>query len=326
MSVTIKDISEHTGLAISTISKYINGGNVLPENQKKIQKAIDELKFCVNPFARSMKTNKSYLIGVVVSSGGNYIYSLLLSLQRQFMAYGYCFIVEQCDDSAESQDKATNFLLTKNIDALIFFNMKVKLNDYGLYRDKPIPVLTIGNKPENVKCDQIVLDDYAAVDHVVRFLSTTANSIAYLGGSQDEQQQMSRYNGYQNALNTIKMEFNDKYVSFGESNTESGYRRMCELLKSKDRPQAVLIADGNLVVGAYIAIKEFNLKVPQDITIATFENKEIPESCADMMNLLVLPEEKICSFATKTLMNKINNNEEIFQSILIPFELRIESE
>ena len=68
MAITIKDIAVQTGLAISTISKYLNGGNVLPENQEKIRKVIDELGFSANSFARGLKTNKSHLIGVVVDS------------------------------------------------------------------------------------------------------------------------------------------------------------------------------------------------------------------------------------------------------------------
>ena len=63
---TIKDVSKHSGLAYATISKYLNGGNVLPENRIKIEAAIKELNFTVNEFARGLKTNKSNTLGIII--------------------------------------------------------------------------------------------------------------------------------------------------------------------------------------------------------------------------------------------------------------------
>jgi transcriptional regulator with XRE-family HTH domain len=66
LAATIKDIREVTGLSLATISKYLNGGNLLPENKAKIEKAIDELHYEVNEMARGLVTSRSKVIGVVV--------------------------------------------------------------------------------------------------------------------------------------------------------------------------------------------------------------------------------------------------------------------
>lgn len=65
MAATIKDIREKTGLSLATISKYLNGGNVLPENREKIEDAIKSLHYEVNEIARGLVTNRTRTVGVV---------------------------------------------------------------------------------------------------------------------------------------------------------------------------------------------------------------------------------------------------------------------
>ena len=63
---TIKDVARRTGLSLSTISKYLNGGNVREENRLAIDAAIEELDYSVNVFARSLKANRSMTVGVLL--------------------------------------------------------------------------------------------------------------------------------------------------------------------------------------------------------------------------------------------------------------------
>ena len=68
MPATIVDIKNQTGLSLATISKYLNGGNVLPENKEKIEAAIKDLHYEVNEIARSMVTSKTRTVGILVHS------------------------------------------------------------------------------------------------------------------------------------------------------------------------------------------------------------------------------------------------------------------
>lgn len=91
---TIKDVARRTGLSLSTISKYLNGGNVREENRLAIDAAVAELGYSVNVFARSLKANRSMTVGVLlptISSPffGRVVAALELILRRS----GYeCFV------------------------------------------------------------------------------------------------------------------------------------------------------------------------------------------------------------------------------------------
>lgn len=149
MAITIKDIAVQTGLAISTISKYLNGGNVLPENQEKIRKMIDELGFSANSFARGLKTNKSHLIGVVVDSLEDMLQAkIVTAMETVFRRHGYACLVSDAGNDVLAQKSIVEFLLAQSVDGIIFLPMRVNMNDFEAYLEKEIPVVALFGKPE----------------------------------------------------------------------------------------------------------------------------------------------------------------------------------
>ncbi len=93
---TIKDVAKYTGLSIATISKYINGGNVLEANRAIIQEAIEKLDYKRNEMARGLKTNKTMTIGILIPSLENIFFTSIVSMiEDQLLAEGYGTII--CD-------------------------------------------------------------------------------------------------------------------------------------------------------------------------------------------------------------------------------------
>ena len=80
MDSTIKDIAKKTGLGLATISKYLNGGNVLDKNRIAIESAIKELDYTVNEFARGLKTAKSKTVGVVIPELNNIFVTSIITV------------------------------------------------------------------------------------------------------------------------------------------------------------------------------------------------------------------------------------------------------
>ena len=83
MPATMRDVKNRTGLSMATISKYLNGGNVLPENKILIEEAIHELHYEVNEIARGLVKNKTKIVGVMVHDIACYFSGMLRFLQRR---------------------------------------------------------------------------------------------------------------------------------------------------------------------------------------------------------------------------------------------------
>ena len=116
----MKDIANKTGLGLATISKYLNGGSVREKNRLAIEKAIAELDFTVNEFARSLKTSKSKTIGVLIPELSNvFITSVITVLEDILRQNGYGIIVCDSRTDEERQKDAIEFLLSKMVDGIV---------------------------------------------------------------------------------------------------------------------------------------------------------------------------------------------------------------
>ena len=120
MPATIVDIKRKTGLSLATISKYLNGGNVLPENKVKIEAAIKELHYEVNELARGLVTNKTRTVGILVYSiespfSGVILHHVGEALRKK--GYGM-LIVDSCNDE-EIEEKNLRYLISKKLFRLL---------------------------------------------------------------------------------------------------------------------------------------------------------------------------------------------------------------
>ena len=116
MAATIKDIRKKTGLSLATISKYLNGGNVLPENREKIEKAIQSLHYEVNEIARGLVTNRTRTAGVVVFSVESLFNGILLHHTGDILRKaGYGMLICDSGNSPEREAENIRFLLSKKV-------------------------------------------------------------------------------------------------------------------------------------------------------------------------------------------------------------------
>ena len=110
---TIKDVARLAGVSVSTISKYLNGGNVLEENAEAIRKAIAELDYRVNPFARSLKTQRSRSIGVLLPEmTPPFFGSVVMSLDRTLREHGYHTLISCYSSSYGLERENLQFMRT----------------------------------------------------------------------------------------------------------------------------------------------------------------------------------------------------------------------
>ena len=117
---TIKDVSRRTGLSISTISKYINGGNVRAENRKLIEDAIQSLDFKVNQAARSLKTNRTMKVGILLPSlDVSFFAGIVADVEARLFENGYNAIICSFDHSPEQEKRKLEFLIDQQVDGVI---------------------------------------------------------------------------------------------------------------------------------------------------------------------------------------------------------------
>jgi LacI family transcriptional regulator len=126
MASTIKDVAKYTGLSIATISKYINGGNVLEQNKKIIDEAIEALNFHVNEMARGLKTNRSKTIGILIPNLEKiFCTSIVSNIENILLQHGYSTIICDYKEDMNLEKAKLKFLVSKMVDGLIIIPLGV---------------------------------------------------------------------------------------------------------------------------------------------------------------------------------------------------------
>ena len=120
MPSTIHDVARLAGVSPSTVSKYINGGSLRPKYRQKVQQAIEQLDFKPNSVARSLKSNRTYSVGVILPSLSNTFCATIISaFEKELQKMGYGVLICDCDENPEAELPCAQFLIDKKVDGIV---------------------------------------------------------------------------------------------------------------------------------------------------------------------------------------------------------------
>ncbi len=278
MPSTIKDVAKRAGVSIATVSKMINGGNVLEDNRIAIEQAIEELNYRVNAVARGMKTRRSMTVGVLIPSLADYYgVSVLSSIDRELYQHGYSTII--CDYSETDPDGARmklDFLMNKQVDGIIMQPINVRKKDLLRVESENTPIVFIDVGVEDSGYDSVTIDNEGISFEVTEHLIQNGHKrIGLIVGVPGVRTTDDRVAGYNRALNEAGITPDPKLCSMIDIAEESGYVGMRSLLSMKNPPTAVFTAGHDLTLGALRYLNESGKRIPEDISFVGFETQTI---------------------------------------------------
>ena len=310
---TIKDVAKHTGLAYATISKYLNGGNVMPENREKIETAIKELNFTVNEFARGLKTNKSNTIGIIIPDIDNvYVTHVIPTIVDEMRKRGYATIILDSRSEHEREKELINFSIAKRVDGIV--NMPVGADGSHLYGafENEIPIVLL----DRVVTDCIGRVDAVLIDNVKAAQDATASLIEYghtnigiIAGPRDVSTAMDRLSGYISMLKKNQIEVKDSLIEYSEFSIESGYKACMRLIDSNSDMTALFAVNYDSTVGAMMAINERGISVPDELSVFGFDDMPFARVINPHISVIAQPMHEIGRCAAKMLLDRMSGSE-----------------
>ena len=308
MSSTIKDVAKMAGVSISTVSKFINGGNVLEENRAQIEQAIETLNYQVNPVARGMKTRKTMSIGVLIPSLADYYgVSILSYIDQELYANGYSMII--CDynqgDPTGASDKI-NFLINKQVDGIIMQPMNVRQEDIDRATKADVPIVFVDMEYPAISCDSVTIDNVDIAYRITKHLIDNGhNRIGFIGGTSGFITTDDRVKGYKKALDEAGITLDQDLLYLENVSEESGYMAMMHFMQRKYKPTAVFASGNDLTCGAVMYINEKKLVIPDDVSFVGFENQTIAHVYNPTLTIGIQPIRKIGQTAVRMLLERM---------------------
>lgn len=313
MAATMKDLSRETGLGLATISKYFNGGTVREKNRVLIEAAVKKLHYVPNEVARSLKTQHSRVIGVIIPELSNaFITSIISSMEDILRKQDYAVIVCDCRSDPKREKDAVEFLLHRRVDGLI--NMATDTT--GAHLKAPlasgIPVLLIDRLIESLrgKVSAVIIDNVHAASQAVEKLTSLGHrQIGLVLGSPNLYTTNQRLTGYLNALNEAGIKPTEEYIRYGDYTMDGGYQAVLDLLKLKNRPTALFVTNFEMTLGTMLALQHNGVRVPEDLSVIGFDKLELFGEIFPNLTLIRQPQLSIGREAANLMLDMLSNEE-----------------
>lgn len=311
MAATIRDIRDRTGLSLATISKYLNGGNVLPRNRELIERAIEELHYEVNELARGLVTNRTKTIGVLVYDiqcifVGNMLHYLGQALREN--SYGM-LICDSCNDR-EVERENLQFLINRKVDGILVFAVSLDGKFLQAAKKAEIPVVLIDRSLRDEEYDCVEIDNRAAMMRAANKLISCGHRRIAVIASNIEYTGMERMKGFDDALEDAGITVPDTFRVSGKHSFELGYQGMKNLLELPEPPTGVILGNYDTTLGGIMAVNESRMNCPHDISIIGFDDLLMSKVIRPKLWLVSQPMREMSKRAVAMLLNRITGKEE----------------
>ncbi|HAJ69986.1 LacI family DNA-binding transcriptional regulator [Alkalibacterium gilvum] len=277
MSVRLKDIAKIAGVSVGTVSRVINQktSEIGEETVKRVEKVIKEEGYVPNIRARSLKTNRSNILGLLIPSIKNPFFTeIVRGVEDTAYDLGYSVILCNTYDNFDKETKYLNTLHELRVDGIIvagsYDRNKEKEEAYSFN----VPLIAIDRAVyyKNISTF-ITTDNYSSSEKIAEILFENGyRSFFYLGGPKTNSVAKKRYKGTKAGLK--KKEISKFKEVFGNFSIEDGYTL---IHKEKNIKDYDVIISGNdlLAMGAIQALREKNIDIPNEISVFGFDDMEI---------------------------------------------------
>ena len=305
---TIKDVAQKVGVSTSTVSKYINGGNLRQENAEAIRQAIAELDYRVNPFARGLKTQRSRSIGVLLPSMSAPFYgSVVMSLEKQLRTQGYHCLISCYSAQHGLERDNLQFLISNGIDGLVYIPEDLSAEEfYELTANCSIPVVQVDRMIQGVDSDTVLVDNSDAAHCAVTYLIEKGHRrIALISGPKFVFSAKERQVGYLRALAAHGIAYDDSLLVSDDNTFAAGYNSFSRLMALSEPPTAVLTTNYDITIGLLTAAREQGLRIPEDLDIFGFDSVETCTMMHPPLPVVHQPEQQIGETAAQYLLQRM---------------------
>ncbi len=299
------------GVSTSTVSHVINKDRFVSDAiREKVELAIKELNYAPSALARSLKINQTRTIGMLITASTNPFYSeLVRGVERSCFERGYSLVL--CNTEGDEQRMNSNLetLMQKRVDGLLLLCTETHQPSKEIIQRYPsIPTVMMDWAPFDGDSDLIQDNSLLGGDMATQYLIDKDHThIACIAGPLDKTPARLRLEGYRDAMARAGLTIHDGNELIGNFEFSGGFEAMQMLLALDVRPQAVFICNDAMAVGAYLALYEAGLRVPQDIAVVGYDDIELAQYMTPPLTTIHQPKDELGELAIDVLIHRISD-------------------
>ena len=311
MAVTIKDVSKDAAVSIKTVSRVINNEeNVAKATKAKVLLSVKKLGFKPNKSAQSLRSKKSYMLALLYDNPNkSYLADVQSGIFNACKNTGYNLVIQECDHkSNELKNDIVQFVEDFKIDGLIITpplsDMAEFLKNLDNYQ---IEYSVIAPSTLNTESLYVSSNDYEAAFTITsQIIKHGHKDIGFIKGHPKHSASHLRFNGYLDAMKSHGIEKNDQWIKQGNFSFKSGFDAGVEIFHSEKIPTAIFASNDSMAAGIMKSAQMKGMKVPNDLSLAGFDDSPIAHQIWPALTTVKQPVEKMAAHAAKILIAKFD--------------------
>lgn len=329
--ISLKELAAELKLAPSTVSRALNDSYEISEaTKKKVISMAEKLNYHANPFARSLRENKSKTIAVIIPERINSFFAQVMDgIEEIAQEHGYHLLVYNSHEDIEREKKIVNLLLNGRADAIVMSvsSQTSEISHLMKLHDRGLPIIFFDRVRSEIPTTKFITNDYeSAFDATKHLINQNCKKIALFTLCKDLSISRERQRGFNDAIVTEGMELDPSMTLYCSHDEESNIEKIVELLNSPNRPDGILTSVEKLGFATYQAVKRTNLQMPSDLKLISFSNASTASLLNPSLTTITQPALNMGNECAKLLIKKLtkpNHYDLIDQVITIPSKIII---
>ncbi len=324
---SLKDLAHELGVSIATVSRALRSSpEIGQEMQKRVKDLAKRLNYRPNPFAQSLRKEAPRVIGVIVPNLVTHYYAAVLDgIESEARRQGYSVISANSHESYEDEAQAIDNFIGLHVEGIIAC-LAQNTTDYSHYEyiaEMGIPLVFFGRTclTDRFSCVTANGDEAAqlATQHLI---DTGSRRIAFIGGPNHLDMVRRRKHGYLEALRENRIPIERELVICGKIDYQEALKNTEQLLRSDNRPDAILAFNDIITFAAFTAIKNCGLRIPDDVALIGFTDDVHAAYVTPRMSAIEDQSHLMGVTACQLLLKNIGGDPKVYKKI-VPQQLVI---
>jgi DNA-binding LacI/PurR family transcriptional regulator len=276
MPVTVKDIARKAGVSHSTVSRALHDSSLIAdETVQRVQQIASEMGYSPSAAARTLKTNRSQFLGVVLSNVDDPFFSeLLQGIESGVQGSGYSLFIAAAHRDPERKHEIVQAMVEHRVDGVIICSTSFSEKQSGQLLQYGVPLVVINNQAAEDFRYSIYHDDVDGSRQVTHHLIELGHrKIAYLGNSLSGRTTLDRLTGFRLEMESNGLAVPAEYIHEAPGgNPENGIEASKRFLALPQRPTAIICYNDMLAIGVLKGLQQLGIRVPEEISVTGFDN------------------------------------------------------
>jgi LacI family transcriptional regulator len=329
--ISLKELAAELKLAPSTVSRALNDSYEISEaTKKRVISMAEKLNYHANPFARSLRENKSKTIAVIIPERINSFFAQVMDgIEEIAQEHGYHLLIYNTHEDIERERKIVNLLLNGRADAIVMSvtSQTSDISHVQKLHDSGLPVIFFDRIRTEIPTTKFITNDYeSAYEGTKHLIKQGCKRIAFFTLGRDLSISQARRRGYNDAIKSEGLEEDPAMTLYCSHDEEENVKLIEEMLLSSQCPDGILASVEKLAFATYHAVKRTKLKIPSDLKLISFSNSSISGLLNPSLSSITQPALSIGNECAKLLIKKLTkpkHYELIDQVITIPSKIII---